>query len=157
MNSEYHKVYYALEIAKFIVDKCISEGKSINGCKLQWILYILQRKYLQDETRTLFVDDIRAYKFSPRIDSVYWEFYLWNHTTISFIAIEGEKMDKIDVNNIDVKDRIIIGAVVDENINKQPWEFSDDIKAKGKAWDIIYNNGKGDYLIIPVSLIYKKG
>ena len=38
-----------------------------------------------------------------------------------------------------------------------PWDWSNDINAAGKAWDTIYSNGDGNHKIIPKQIIRNIG
>lgn len=59
-------LYDALDIAKYIVDKCTIEKCPITNLQLQKILYFLQKKYLIDYGNCLFNDEIQAWQFYYR-------------------------------------------------------------------------------------------
>ena len=66
------RVYAALDVAKYIVDKCTSDKQPVSNLQLQKILYFLQKKYLIDEKRILFSDEIQAWQFGPVVPEVYY-------------------------------------------------------------------------------------
>ena len=43
-------MYSALELSKYIVTKCINDGKPISNLQLQKILYYIQRDFLNKES-----------------------------------------------------------------------------------------------------------
>ena len=50
--------YEAIEIAKYIINKCTVDGCPVSNLQIQKILYFLQKHYLQNENTILFYDDI---------------------------------------------------------------------------------------------------
>ena len=66
-------MYKAIDVAKYIVNKCIDDGYPISNLQLQKILYFIQRYYLQKDDQ-LFDDDFEAWQFGPVIPAVYYKF-----------------------------------------------------------------------------------
>ena len=58
-------MYKALELAKYVVSKCIQDDNPISNLQLQKILFYIQRDYLQNENRAAFADEIEAWRFGP--------------------------------------------------------------------------------------------
>lgn len=52
--------YSAVDLSKYIVYKCITEGQPISNLQLQKILYYIQREFLKND-RIAFADDIQAW------------------------------------------------------------------------------------------------
>ena len=51
----------------------------------------------------------------------------------------------------------MIDNVVDVKRKLNPWDMVSDIHNSGKAWDLVYRGGLGDYQVIPQELIRNKG
>lgn len=52
-------MYRAMDLANYIVDKCIKDNTPITNLQLQRILYFAQKDFLERESRA-FSDDIEA-------------------------------------------------------------------------------------------------
>ena len=56
-------MYSALELSKYIVTKCINDGKPISNLQLQKILYYIQRDFLkQGEPASVSYTHLDVYK-----------------------------------------------------------------------------------------------
>ena len=66
--------YDALELAKYMVVKCMKEGHPISNMRLQFLLYIVQREFLQVKDHCAYYDETQAWVFGPAIRNVYAEF-----------------------------------------------------------------------------------
>ena len=141
-------MYKAVDLAKYIVTKCVNDKCPISNLQLQKILYYIQKKFLDDENNTIFLDDIEAWQFGPVVPKVYYMFCAFGSMPIRF---EYENAP------IDEHDRIVIDTVVEEKRILDPWALVDDTHEQGKAWSIIYNDGAGNKKIIPPDLIKKVG
>ena len=128
--------YRALEIARYIINKCTEEQHPISNLQLQKILYYIQRTYLLHEA-VAFSDEIEAWQFGPVVPDVYYHFCGFGSLPIRM---------KYETS-LEPKDCIII----------DPWDMVDDTHMKGKAWDTVYRNGAGNRLEIPRELIREKG
>lgn len=140
--------YNAIDIAKYIINKCTLENCPISNLHLQKILYFLQRKYLREKGITLFIDEIQAWQFGPVVPEVYYQYCGFGSFAISL------KYYDIDIFDEDAK---IIDDVVVENRSKNPWELVKETHSKGGAWDFIYANGKGNHKVIPIASIKTRG
>lgn len=107
--------YQAIDIAKYIIGKCTADNQPISNLQLQKILYFLQRKYLKEQGRPLFSDEIQAWQFGPVVPEVYYQYCGFGSRTIG--------MD-YDVT-LDPQDKVLIDEVVEEKRSKKPWEFTD--------------------------------
>mgnify|MGYP001066953874 CR=1 FL=1 len=141
------RVYAALDVAKYIVDKCTSDKQPISNLQLQKILYFLQKKYLVDEKRILFSDEIQAWQFGPVVPEVYYQYCGFGSMAITMNY-------NID---IDYADQQKIDAIVEEKRGKDPWDLVQETHAQGKAWAEVYRDGWGNRRPIPVRLIQLKG
>lgn len=60
----------ALDIANYIISKCVEEGYPVSNLQLQGILYIVQKTFLNIGIRA-FEDDFEAWQIGPVIRDVY--------------------------------------------------------------------------------------
>lgn len=147
MEENRREIYAALDIAKYVINKCTTESHPISNLQLQKILYFLQREYLQKVGRRLFSDDIQAWQFGPVVPEVYYQYCGFGSMDITM---------KYDCQ-IDGADRKRIDAVVLEKRDKNPWDLVEETHAEGKAWATVYRNGQGNHKIIPIDTIRIRG
>jgi uncharacterized phage-associated protein len=139
-------MYSALNIAKYIIDKCTREKYPISNLQLQKILYYIQREFLQQGIQA-FPEEIEAWQFGPVVPEVYRQY-------CGFGALPIRMRYMISIEADDVK---IINLIVEKKRMLNPWDLVSDTHSSGKAWDLIYRNGLGDHQIIPQELIKNKG
>lgn len=142
-----HRIYSALDVAKYVINKCTVENCPISNLQLQKILYFLQRKYLVDNGKVLFNDEIQAWQFGPVVPDVYYQYCGFGSMAITI---------NYEVN-IDIDDSRQIDSVVEEKRCKNPWDLVEETHSEGKAWNAIYRNGIGNHMTIPVDLIKIRG
>jgi len=68
--------YTAIEIAEYVLDKCVRDGCPISNLHLQPILYFLQKAFLKKKQHLLFKDKIYAGKYVPIILPVHERYCL---------------------------------------------------------------------------------
>lgn len=141
------KIYNALDVAKYVINKCTVDSQPISNLQLQKILYFLQKKYLMDIGDRLFYDDIEAWQFGPVVPEAYYQYCGFGSMAIRM---------KYTVN-LDAEDAEVIDTIVEEKRNKRPWDLVEETHAEGKAWSEVYNKGLGNRRIIPAELIKRKG
>ena len=142
-------VYSALDVANYIVNKCVADKKPISNLQLQKILYFLQKEFLQKKHRPLFTDEIEAWPFGPVVRSVYYKF-------CGFGASPLFELSKKDIN-FDPDDKSLINNIVESNRRKNPWDLVEDTHKNGGAWDRTYQHGAGNRKIISKELIEVNG
>ena len=69
-------MYSALELSKYIVTKCINDGKPISNLQLQKILYYIQRDFLK-QGEPAFSDTIEAWQFIIIVGLGLCQFPFW--------------------------------------------------------------------------------
>ncbi len=141
------RIYDALDIAKYTVDKCTSEKCPITNLQLQKILYFLQKEHLVQYGTCLFSDEIQAWQFGPVVPEVYYNFCGFGSGAITMRY-------STNINKDDIQ---MISPIVDDNREKNPWDLVAKTHAPGKAWDITYKNGLGNRDVITPELIRTKG
>lgn len=139
-------MYNAIDLAKYIVTRCVNADNPISNLQLQKILYYVQREF-SNRGRRAFRDAIEAWQFGPVVPNVYYYFCGYGAMPITNtydIVIEPE-------------DLIIINPIVDEKSKLNPWDMVAETHKEGGAWYQIYKNGKGNGEVIPFDLIQKAG
>ena len=144
MNNE--EKYTAMDFAKYMVNKCMCEKKPISNLQLQKILYYIQKTYL-DLGNIAFEEDFEAWQFGPVIPSVY----------SYFCGFGGMPIRMLYEEEIDIYDKNIVDPIIENKRLLNPWDLVEETHEKGKAWDLIYKDGLGNYNIIPKELIKNKG
>lgn len=139
-------MYKALEIAKYIIDKCTRENNPVSNLQLQKILYYIQKAFLQSEMEA-FSDEIEAWQFGPVVPNVYYKYCGFGASAIRMKY----------VTNICDSYMVIINPIVEQKRILKPWDLVEDTHREGQAWSEIYNNGIGNHHIIPKSLIKERG
>ena len=139
-------MYSALNIAKYIIDKCMGENCPISNLQLQKILYYIQREFLRQGEQA-FPEDIEAWQFGPVVPVVYRQYCGFGGFPIRI---------QYDVT-IGQSFQSVIDPIVEEKRTMNPWDLVSDTHSPGKAWDLIFRNGAGDHQVIPQALIRSKG
>lgn len=146
MRKEGTAMYTALEIAKYVIDKCTNENSPISNLQLQKILYYLQKEFLQ-QGGIAFTDEIEAWQFGPVIPGVYRQY-------CGFGALPIRMRYSV---NIKPEDERKMAPVIERKRKLNPWDMVMDTHSPGKAWDMIYKDGLGDHQVIPRDMIRNKG
>lgn len=136
-------MYKAIDLANYIVDKCIKDDTPITNLQLQRILYFVQKDFLKRGYQA-FSDDIEAWEFGPVVPNVYFYFCGFGAMPIS--------ISRDTVLNL-TSDKNIIDKIVETKRSLAPWEAAKETHKITGAWSKVFNNGKGNHCIIPVSLI----
>lgn len=136
----------ALDIAKYIVDKCVKDGYPISNLQLQKILYYIQKDFLS-RGDTAFCDEIEAWQFGPVVPNVYY-FFCGNGS----MPITSTYEETCHPDNVEFIDKI-----VEEKRDLAPWDLVNETHRPGGAWNKIYADGEGHKALIPTSLIQELG
>lgn len=138
--------YKAMDIAKYIIDKCTADKHPISNLQLQKILYYVQKSFLEHDI-VAFDDDFEAWQFGPVVPEVYYRYCGFGSTGIRM---------KYDTN-INKNYSVVINPIVEKKRQLDPWYMVEDTHKTGKAWDCVYRNGIGNHCVIPKELIKVKG
>lgn len=137
-------MYRAVDLANYIVDKCIKDNTPITNLQLQRILYFVQKDFLKRGSPA-FSDYIEAWGVGPVVPNVYFCFCGFGAMPILFIPRDA-------VPNLST-DKNIIDNIVENKRSLTPWEIAKETSKITGAWSKVYDNGKGSQRIIPVDLI----
>lgn len=141
-------MYDALELAKYIVRKCIIDKHPISNLQLQKILFFIQREFLRNKGHVAFYDEIQAWRFGPVVKNVY----------AYFCASGGMRLDfplaliKSDIA-LEESDKKLIDKIVETCRIMDPWDLVLATHRKGGSWDRTYNSGAGFKKAIDVEWI----
>lgn len=137
----------AIELAKYIVSKCIDDDKPISNLQLQKILFYIQKDFIK-RGKLAFPDDIKAWQFGPVVPDVYYHYCGHGATPIFY---------KYEETNVELNDKNRIDSIIEDKRELNPWEMVQETHKSGGAWDIIYKDGQGNRNIIPTDLIKNLG
>lgn len=138
--------YSAMEIAKYVVNKCTNDKHPISNLQLQKILYYIQKEYLKSGDMA-FGEEIEAWQFGPVVPYVYYEFA--GSGAMPIIA-------RYDIG-LEWSDEERINRIVEEKRALNPWDLVADSHKPGGPWESVYQEGKGYRRVIPTELIRQKG
>lgn len=87
-----------LDVANTFLEKGKSENIEITPMKLQKLIYILYKEYLQNTQERLFAERFETWQYGPVVRSVYEAFrkYRSNHIT-DYYFLEGRNYRTIDM------------------------------------------------------------
>lgn len=94
-----------------------------------------------------FSEEIEAWQFGPVVPVVYKQY-----CGFGAMPIRMQYNIKIELNHLK-----IIDTIIEKKRHLKPWYMVSDIHSPGKAWDLVYRGGLGDYQVIPQELIRNKG
>lgn len=140
--------YKAIDVAKYIINKCSLDDCPVSNLQLQKILFFLQKEYLKVRDEKFFDDAIQAWQFGPVVPSVYYKYCGFGSMDIFL------KYDDLIVDSscFEKMDEIII-----QKRKLDPWILVDETHKLGGAWEQVYKNGLGNHMEIPPELIKEKG
>lgn len=140
-------VYYsALDLAKYVINKCIEEDQPISNFILQKILYLIQLTMLQETGNLAYCDDTEAWQWGPVVPDVYYGMC----TNGALPIIMPYKVEEEPSGC----EKAIIDRVVEENQALSPYLLQEEIERDGSPWKKTYNNGEGNKKVIPISMMY---
>lgn len=132
-------MYDVLDIAKYIIKKCVDEEEPISNLQLQKILYFIQRDYLMKFDEPLFEENIVAWKFGPVVVDVYYKY-------CNYGALKLNKHIEIEIP-FKRKERKLIDNVIVEKRRRNPWELVEETHKEGSPWyETCTNEGLGSII-----------
>lgn len=140
-------MYTALDLSKYVISKCVEDGRPITNLQLQKILYYIQVYFLQHDD-IAFPDAIEAWQFGPVVPNVYY--YYCGYGAMPIVSTHERFI-------IESKDKNIINSIIESKRDLDPWKLVEETHRKNGAWDQIYKNGSGNRKIIPTELIKAVG
>lgn len=101
-------MYTALNVARYIIERCNLKNRSISNLKLQKILYFVQAEFLVSRGEPCFVEQIEAWDFGPVVPEVYQVYKVFGSSSIPLIG------RTINTHFIAEEDQELIDEIVDE-------------------------------------------
>lgn len=101
-------MYRALNVARYIIERCHLQNKTISNLKLQKILYFVQAEFLVSKNRPCFVERIEAWNFGPVVPEVYQQYKIFGSANIPVI---GRRVNSVSISR---EDKNLINGIVDE-------------------------------------------
>lgn len=139
----------AIDLAKYIVNKCTCDEKPISNLHLQKILYYIQKNFLINDN-IAFYDEIEAWQFGPVVPNVYYYF-------CGFGAMPISSSYDVSMNDYTCEEISLINDIVETKRILDPWDLVEETHHEGGAWNTIYQNGSGNHSPIPIELIRERG
>ncbi len=139
----------AINLAKYIVDKCMTDEKPISNLQLQKILYSIQKAFVQVGKMAYF-DDTEAWQFGPVVPNVYY--YFCGYGSMPITSKYNISLEEYDENEIS-----IINKIIEEKRELAPWDLVTETHKQGGAWDETYCDGIGNRSVIDIEKIKEKG
>ncbi|MBO3420196.1 Panacea domain-containing protein [Clostridium perfringens] len=132
-------MYEAIEIAKYIINKCIEYNRPVSNLQLQKILYYVQGEYIKiTGGDILFNDKIEAWTYGPVVPSVYYEFNCFSSSDINLIY---------DVKDIEFRIREIIDPIIEEKSLLSAWKLVENTHNE-IPWKTSYEEGRNNTIEI---------
>lgn len=127
-------MYTAIDLSKYIISKCIKDGRPISNLYLQIILYYIQEAFLKEKGTRGFSDDIEAQKYgSPIVLNAYY--YYCGFGAMPITNPMGEY-------SIDLSDKKLIDPIVEEKRVLDFWDLVKDIYRNGLMCDKVFDKIK---------------
>lgn len=139
-------MYKALNLSKYIVNKCVADNHPISNLQLQKILYYIQEDFVR-RGELAFSDDIEAWQFGPVVPNVYY-YYCGNGS----MPIQSEFVSY----DIALADKERIDGIVRRKRRLKPWDLVADTHKVGSPWYRVFDSGKGNRCVIPIDLMKRR-
>lgn len=130
-------------LANNILKRAFAQKKyPVTPMKLQKLLYITYKKYLQKTGKRIFAEDFMAWKYGPVVPSVYEEFQHFKDKPITefYKKSNGEVSVANEKVNLELSD--ILDEVWDNYKIYNGIELSELTHKKGSAWYNAFYGGK---------------
>ena len=142
--TDFNGKYTSINIAKYVLRKCVLDGKPINAIHLQHIMYRLQAHFLQVERYALFDENFLARITGPVLDDIARRYCGYGSVNIyedDVPDVEPTKREQVVIDGIIEKER----KVRTEDIVR--------FNYKSAPWNAVWHPDKGDYQVISKVLI----
>lgn len=127
--------FAAMELARYVVDKCAREGEPVSNLLLQKMMYFLQFVYCSVTSgRLLFEDEFEAWPYGPVLPEVYHEYSYYGANPIE------ERYEEFLLPDLGELREFVDDGVVDLR-GKYPWDLVRISHAVGSPWWIVRESG----------------
>ena len=142
--------YTADNIAKYVVDRCVREGKAISNLQLQKTLYYIQLNFIRLFDKVAFFDDFEAWDYGHVVPSVYEEYRQFGGAPICMM------FDGIFTIFSNREEQQLVNDVTDVCVDMDPWDLVDSSHIKDGPWDIAYSKNKNAIIELKDMFEYAK-
>lgn len=101
-------MYNVLTVARYIINRCNENNRTISNLKLQKMLYFVQAEFLVEKGEACFSEKIQAWNFGPVVPEVYQQYKVYGAANIP------SRRRLVDRTIISEADKKIIDDMVDE-------------------------------------------
>ena len=127
-------MYNVLTVARYIINRCNENNRTISNLKLQKMLYFVQAEFLVEKGETCFSEKIQAWNFGPVVPEVYQQYKVYGAANIP------SRRRLVDRTIISEADKKIIDDMVDECAKYSASELV-EITHRQKPWKQAYSKG----------------
>lgn len=138
--------YKAMDIARYIVNKCVEDNRPVSNLQLQKILYYVQINFMRLLSEPAFDDEIEAWQYGPVVPEVYYEFADCGGTDIYRTYPSAQNLFR---NN---NEKQIVDKVITLCLRLNPWELVERTHRPNTPWARVY---KGFPDVIPNEYLYE--
>ena len=140
----------ALDVAMYVITRCVQKDKPISNLQLQKILYFIQVAFLQRYGQVCFDDEFEAWKLGPVVRDVYNQYCYYGSFKL--------RQQYTDVNiPLGFEEISLLNEVIDLKSQKTARQLVQESHEPGRAWARVFRNGEGLYDIIDRNLIKAYG
>lgn len=139
-----------LDVAKYVIDKCSTEGHPISNLQLQKILYYIQAYFIKTTGESFFEEDMEAWQFGPVAPIVYSQYCGFGSLPIK------ERYPEVNIEMTE-DEKVKVNQIITENRSKRPWELVAETHKAGMAWSRTFDEGRGIRKTISKELIHQHG
>ncbi len=141
----------AIDVAKYVIDKCTTDKRPVSNLQLQKILYYIQVAFYTNFDCPCFSDNFEAWMFGPVVPEVYYQYCGAGAYDIVLKYPESHDIWETE------KEKSVVDQIISEKREMNPWDLVNDTHKEGKAWAQTYREGKGNKQIIDKELIRTNG
>ena len=140
-------MYTAQEVARYVVNKCATEGHPISNLQLQKILYFLQVGSIRAGHGIAFGDEMEAWQFGPVVPIGYYQYGRYGAMPIT---------DTYQNESILSEDQKVLDPIIEEKRVLDAWDLVEESHREGGPWSRNYG-GTGTHRPIPLTDIEQYG
>lgn len=131
--------YSSLYMSGEILKRAKEVGEGISNMKLQKLLYIANGLYLAKKGTSLIEEPVKAWKYGPVIEKVYYEFKKYGNQDITSIPLEYELYNQ-NVN-LDADAQSAIDFVIEVSKKLNAIQLSNWTHDENSPWSLARLNG----------------
>ena len=137
--------YDVLDIARYIIERCNRQERSISNLKLQKILYFVQAEFLVSTGHPCFDEDFEAWSFGPVIPKVYHRYKVYGAGSIPVSEYKTQNL------LITQSDQEIMNRMIDE-CSKYSATLLVNVTHRQAPWRQAYKKNGRNNIITKISI-----